>query len=324
MKKKLTKSKNELPFLLSGANGFTGRFVCQDLIKKKIKFIALLRPNSNCSWLKEKKIEIRYADLSNAEQLGKSLNGCCGLINLASIGFGTVPTIIEACEKNNIKRVIFFSTTAIYTSLPAKSKSIRLDAEKLIKKSNLIWTIVRPTMIYGTKEDRNMIKLIRWIKKYPFIPIFGKGKNLQQPINVRDVSWFVCKILNEKDSYFKEFNISGYKAKTFIEIINCVEKELSKKIFKLYLPYKIFINIFKFFEIFGFKFFIKAEQIQRLNEDKNFSYDKAKKYFGFKPMPFELGIKAEILLLKKFKKISHYEILLKDDKGNWYINKKFV
>lgn len=33
----------QLPVIVSGANGFTGKFVCKELIKNKINFIALLR-----------------------------------------------------------------------------------------------------------------------------------------------------------------------------------------------------------------------------------------------------------------------------------------
>ena len=82
-------------------------------------------------------------------------------------------------------RLRFLSSTSIYTSLNASSKKIRNNAENIIKKSSLIWSIIRPTMIYGTPKDRNMIKLITWIDKVPLIPIFGNGNSLQQPIYVK-------------------------------------------------------------------------------------------------------------------------------------------
>ena len=40
-------------------------------------------------------------------------------------------------------------------------------------KSNLEWTIIRPTMIYGSPRDRNMIRLIKWIDHLPILPVFG-------------------------------------------------------------------------------------------------------------------------------------------------------
>ena len=44
-----------------------------------------------------------------------------GTINIASIGFGNSSIVIEACQEMKIKRVVFISTTSIYTSLNSKS-----------------------------------------------------------------------------------------------------------------------------------------------------------------------------------------------------------
>jgi hypothetical protein len=43
-----------------------------------------------------------------------------------------------------------------------------------------------------------------------------------------------------------------------------------------------------------FPFPIKSEQVLRLNENKDFSYEEAQKDFGFNPRSFEEGIKIEL------------------------------
>ena len=40
--------------LVSGANGFTGRFVCEELIKRNISFSVILRPGSDYQWFEGK------------------------------------------------------------------------------------------------------------------------------------------------------------------------------------------------------------------------------------------------------------------------------
>jgi len=49
-----------------------------------------------------------------------------------------------------------------------------------------------------------------------------------------------------------------------------------------------------FFEKIRLPFPIKAEQVLRLNENKDFSYAEAKRDFGFSPRSFEGGIGLEI------------------------------
>tara|TARA_Y100001968_G_C19445682_1_gene765270 strand:+ start:3439 stop:4356 length:918 start_codon:yes stop_codon:yes gene_type:complete len=297
----ITKSTqtNESPVIVTGANGFTGRFVCLELLRKKIAFIAILRPGDNPEWMNKNKITIRFADLNQTEQLKEALHGCRALINVASIGFGSAPSIIESCYSAGIKRAIFISTTAIFTSLNSNSKNIRLEAESTIQKSNLNWTILRPTMIYGTPADRNMIRLAKWISKWPIIPIFGNGQSLQQPVNVSDVANSIVKVIDNPSTFLKAFNISGPEALTYIQIIKDTEKALNRNIIKIYIPYKFIIHILNFFESRGVFFPIKAEQIQRLNEDKSFSHSDAVKAFKYNPISFSEGIKREVKLYKK-------------------------
>tara|TARA_Y100001978_G_C23647653_1_gene411674 strand:+ start:231 stop:1115 length:885 start_codon:yes stop_codon:yes gene_type:complete len=280
--------------LVTGANGFTGRFVCKNLKKKNIPFIALIRPKGDISWMENQSIDYRFADLNNTEQLSRAMKDCTYLLNIASIGFGSAPSIIKACEKAGISRAVFISTTSIYTKLNSVSKGIRLSAENSIKKSNLKWTILRPTMIYGTGGDRNMIKLIRWIDKIKVLPVFGDGRSLQQPIFVEDLAWSIVEVLHKESTYRQSFNLSGEYPISFKEVINNIETCLNKKVIRLYLPAKLTIYFLRFIERIKILLPIKAEQIERLNEDKDFKHTKASKYFNFSPMSFKKGINLEV------------------------------
>ena len=285
--------------IVSGADGFTGRFVCKELKSRGISFSVILRPSSSSKWMKKNKINFYFADLNNIEDLTKILKGNVCLINIASIGFGSASKIVKSCENAHIKRVIFISSTSIFTKLNAKSKKIRVNAEKSIINSNLNWTIFRPTMIFGSPKDRNMIKLINWIDKVPFIPIFGKGNNFQQPIYVRDLAWSIVEIIEKRETFFRIFNLSGPVPLTFKEIIKVISQNLGKKPLMLYLPYSFFSKLLSFLEFLGLKTFIKSEQIMRLNEDKIFPHIEAKNVFGYKPTEFKKAIFEEIKIYKK-------------------------
>lgn len=292
----------EIKIIVSGANGFTGRYVCLELQKRKIPFIALLRPQTDSTWFRSQSISCRYADLRDSEKLKKEFSNCEILLNIASIGFGSASSIVKACEEAGIKRAVFISTTAIFTRLNAASKSIRKEAELQIRNSSLNWTILRPTMIFGSSNDRNIIKLIKWIDKYPLLPIFGSGNHLQQPVFVKDIAWSIVEIIDNQETFLEDFNLSGSVPITYVDMINIIEKILSKKIIKIFISSKITIFILKIFEFFKIKFFIKSEQIQRLNEDKNFSYKKAQQKFGYKPTTFFDAISQEIYDYKNINK----------------------
>ncbi len=285
--------------IICGANGFTGRYLCKEFLKRNIPFTAIIRPGNNISWMKKNNIAYKFVDLNNTSELGKSIKGYEVLISVASIAFGNAPSILKACKNENIKRVIFTSTTAIFTKLNAKSKKIRKQAENQIKNSDLNWTIIRPTMIYGNPNDRNIIKLIKWIDYFPFIPVIGSGLFLQQPIYVKDVAYTLAEIINNKKTFRKSFNISGKEVITFNQMIKIIKLELKTNCLQIHLPHKIIIIILKIFESLNFKLAIKSEQIERLNENKDFNHSKAKKVFNFNPKSFKEGVRIEIDSYKK-------------------------
>ena len=285
--------------VLTGANGFTGRFVCNELIRRKIQFAVILRPDKKYNWIIKRNIKIIYSDLNDITTLRESLKGFNCIINISSLAFINVGNLIKLCEELEIKRGVFISTTAIFTNLNAKSKKIRKLAEKYIAESDLNWTILRPTMIYGTPNDRNIIKLIRWINNLPLLPIFGNGNSFQQPIYVNDVACAICSVIYNKKTFKKSYNISGLKPLTYNNIVEIISKSLNKKILKIHLPHKLIYFILRFFEFFKFNISIKSEQILRLNEDKVFSYQRAKEDFSFSPLSFEEGIKKELTLFNK-------------------------
>ena len=80
------------------------------------------------------------------------------------------------------------------TELPVASKPIRERGEQLVRDSSVQWTILRPTMIYGTPADRNIARLVRFVSRWPVVPIVAPDA-LQQPVHVEDVATAVATAL---------------------------------------------------------------------------------------------------------------------------------
>ncbi|HMV29385.1 MAG TPA: NAD-dependent epimerase/dehydratase family protein, partial [Anaerolineales bacterium] len=152
----------------------------------------------------------------------------------------------------------------------------------------------RPTMIYGSPRDRNMWRLIRLLRITPIMPIFGDGESLQQPIFVDDVAQAVLLALQNDVTIRKSYNIAGKDPLTYNQVIDIVASTLGKRVWKLHLPYMPIVRALQFTERMRLRLPIKAEQVLRLNEDKSFSYEDAKRDFGFTSRSFEEGIRAEV------------------------------
>ncbi|MBE0680752.1 MAG: NAD(P)H-binding protein [Anaerolineales bacterium] len=280
--------------LVTGATGFTGSRVVPLLLQSGYQVRCLTRATSDRAPLSALTVEWVTGDLSNPETLAAALRGVDALVNIASLGFGHADSILRSAKEAGVRRAIFISTTAIFTQLNAGSKSVRLAAEEAIQASGLDYTILRPTMIYGSPRDRNMWRLIRLLRLTPVMPIFGDGESLQQPIFVDDVAQAVLRALQTDATIGKSYNIAGKAPLAYNQVIDTVASALGRRVWKLHLPYMPIVRILQFTEQIRLRLPIKAEQVLRLNENKAFSNEEAQRDFGFSPRGFEEGIRTEI------------------------------
>src|SRR5215475_8279022 len=219
-----------MKIFVTGATGFTGSRVVPLLLKNGYEVRCLYRASSDRSSFADLNIEWVMGDVSDSQSLTSAMQGADVLVNIASLGFGHAEPIIRAAQNAGIQRSIFISTTAIFTQLNVKSKKVRVAAELAIETSGLQYTILRPTMIYGSPRDRNMWRLIRFMKYSPIIPIFGDGKYLQQPIYVDDVAAAILGCLKSDVTIGKSYNIAGKHPLTYNEVIDTLVKQMNKRV----------------------------------------------------------------------------------------------
>jgi len=283
-----------MKIFVTGATGFTGSRVVPLLLKSGYEVRCLYRASSDRSQLPQPEIEWALGDVSDAQSLTSATQGADALINIASLGFGHADSIISAAQNAGIKRAVFISTTAIFTQLNAPSKKVRVAAELAIETSGLKFTILRPTMIYGSPRDRNMWRLIRFMRYSPIVPVFGDGKYLQQPVFVDDVAMAIVNCLSNDTTIGKSYNIAGKHALTYNDVIDTIARQMNKPIWKVHVPSKPVVSMLSLLERIRIPFPIKAEQVLRLNENKGFDYTEAQRDFGFSPLSFEEGIGLEL------------------------------
>ncbi len=284
--------------LVTGATGFLGEQVVSRLLARGERPVCLVRPSSRADALRRAGLPLRCADLGDLDGLTAAFDGVKTLVNIASLGFGDAPNIVEACRRAGVKRGVFISTTAIFTTLEPKTKSIRLEAERLVEQSGLDWTIIRPTMIYGTERDRNMARLVRYLSRWPVMFVLGSGEHLQQPVHVEDLAGAVVAAIEQPRSYGQAYNLSGPSPLTFNQVIDTAAGALGRPVYKVRFPLKLAVLMLEAYERISPRPFLKAEQVLRLNEDKTFSHEAAARDLGFAPRSFDEGIRAEVEMMR--------------------------
>ena len=273
--------------LVTGGSGFLGGFVLAEAARRGHECVALVRSSAAARRVADLGATPLGGDLDDGAALAPTFGGarCDALVNLASLGFGHAQGIIAAAAGANLDRAVFVSTTAVTTTLSARSKSVRLAAEESIRSSPLQWTILRPTMIYGAAGDRNLSRLLALLaraRRAPLVgslplllPVPGGGRRLQDPVHVADVAGAVLTAVERPETAGRCYDVAGPEPLAFGELLRASAAAVGYRVRLVPVPLAPVITLTRGYERVSRRPKIRAEQWQRLAEDKAFPIEAA-------------------------------------------------
>jgi nucleoside-diphosphate-sugar epimerase len=183
---------------------------------------------------------------------------------------------------------------------------IRIEDEVLALRNKIAITVLRPTMIYGSSRDQNMYKLIDYLYRHTFFPIFGDGRNLMQPVLAQDLAnAYYCVLTNRGRTANREYDLSGREPIRYIDLVRTISSILGRKNVLVGIPMWLSLLGAKAYNAVTDKAFISVEQVMRMSEDKVFSHEAASSEFGYSPESFYDGISREIAQYVILNKITH-------------------
>ena len=287
--------------LVTGITGHSGKYFLQELIDNKYEgpIRCVVRETSDTTMLDKSGLNIEKitCDLDNQELMNQAMVGVDTVVHIGSIFYSV--TVMEAAVKNNVSRAILVHTTGIYSKYKSASeeyRGIEETIEKTIKANNspigLIY--LRPTMIYGYINDRNMIVFIKMVDRFRILPVINHGKNLLQPVNGRDLGKAYYQALNKTNIMSGDYILSGEKPISMIEIFKLISENLKKKTTFISVHMGLGVFIARFLKLITIGKVDYVERVQRMGEDRHFDHQSPKSDFGYSPMSFEKGLRIEV------------------------------
>lgn len=244
--------------LVTGASGFTGSYMVNNLLQHGYEVRVLVRPNSNIAALKELPVEFSFGELLNERSVYEAVSGVDKVFHIAALyRAANVPdsaywdvnvkgteNLLKAAVDARVQRFVHCSTCGVHGNIkhppaaevaPIEPEDIyqqtKYEGEKLALSfyhdKGLPVTVVRPVGIYGPGDDR-MLKMYRSVQKGRFI-LFGGGNVLYHLTFVTDtVEGF--RLAGEKDiAVGQTYIIAGERHTTLLEFAQIVATELGVK-----------------------------------------------------------------------------------------------
>ncbi|HEX9757155.1 MAG TPA: complex I NDUFA9 subunit family protein [Nitrospiria bacterium] len=295
----------KMKIFLTGGSGFVGRVLVKTLLENGFQVTCLVRPGSEEKWkeLFSPSLQLICGDITQPSSYGEGLEGRECVIHLVGIirefpakGIqyqkihveGTQNLVMNAL-KRKCKRFIYMSALGARASALARYHQTKYQAEEVVRRSGLNYTIFQPSVIFGP-DDRFINMLARMVRLNPITPLIGGGKNKLQPIFVSDISKGILLSLNEKRAFYRTYPVGGLEAYSMKHIFTLIKKALGIKRPNIRIPLLFIKPVVKIMEPFPF-FPLTSDQLTMLKEDNTCDPTLFFEHFKMAPMPFPEGIK---------------------------------
>ena len=252
---------------MTGGAGFIGGYLVNFLLNHnhKVTIYDNLSNSSKSTLNSLTKDEVQFikGDILDYDRLNKSSKGFELVIHLAAkidvvesalcpehtrnVNVDGTVNVLKCCIKNNIEKIIFSSSAAVYgdsdatvdesakvSPLSPYGKS-KLSAENKIKKmaeNNLEYIILRLFNIYGKRQNKQyagvITKFVESVSKGDPLVIYGDGKQTRDFVSISDViNAFDCAI---KTNSSGTYNIASGKSTSIKELAEMTQDRSGKKL----------------------------------------------------------------------------------------------
>jgi nucleoside-diphosphate-sugar epimerase len=318
---------------ITGATGFIGSHLVDELLKKNYEIKTLIRKSSSTKWLENKPVEYIEGDLFTEDVLKRALEGVDYVFHVGGVTFArkreefyrgnvdATKSLLEACHKYNpgLKKFVHVSSQAAvgpsfdgkpidetrdYFPLTTYGRS-KVEAEKIVMEyfDKFNCTIVRPPAVYGPR-DYAIFEYFKSMNR-GLQPMIGFDDKLVSLIHGVDlVKGFILAAESEISSSSIYF-ISSEKFYNWKDVGEITKKILGRRTIRLTIPHFAVKTTAFFSEVFGFfsskPIVLNREKARELTQAYWIcSIEKAKRELGFKEtFTLEEGFKDTIDWYKK-------------------------
>ena len=272
---------------MTGATGYLGSFLLPRLVARDEAVRCLVRPGTDAAGLARIGAEIVRGDLERPAEVAAALRDAHVVLHLAHIRYAPM---VLAGVGTGVKRLVLVSSLRRFSRVADASVDAVVVGEDAVLASALPWVLVRPSMMYGPGDDRNISRLTASLRRCRILPIPGNGRHLHQPVHVDDVVAGLLAAAEVQGIEGRSYALAGATPLTYDQLVDAVGAAVGVVPRKIHLPVCLVVWGLAILGWFGLGSAIGRSEVLRLQEDKDHSITAAKGDLGYAPLPFAAGL----------------------------------
>lgn len=291
--------------LVTGGTGFVGRHLIARLRKEGTPVRAVVRDPSKAQGLRDIGVEVVPGDVADKPSLEAAAAGVERVIHLVGIiqegrGFtfrsvhveGT-GNMLAAAKKAGVRQFFFQSALGSRPDARSGYHKTKWEAEELVRRSGVPFTILRPSLIYGP-GDLFTVRLSEMMRLSPVLPVIGSGRSKVQPVFIDDVAACIVKAVASGAFLNRAYEIGGPEQLTYEEVTRAIAEAMGIRRPVLHLPMLFMRTMARIAETALPKPPVTTDQLVMLLEDNVCDVKNIREAFGLEPVRFRDGLKTFI------------------------------
>jgi NADH dehydrogenase len=291
--------------VVTGATGFVGRAVVKQARAEGFQVRVIARDPRRAGWAKDLGCEIFHGNVLYAPSLAGAFDGAKSVIHLVGIihekqentfqraHVDATRHVLEGAKAAGVKRYIQMSALGTRANARSRYHQTKWEAEELVRKSGLAWTIFRPSLITGP-GNKSLSVLGKIVRFSPVIPVLGSGTSRIQPVGVDVVAKCFVAALRLDATVQKVYDLCGPVAFTWNELYDKLLAAQGLQKPKLHVPLFIARQKAWFFERFLPEPPFTRDQLLMTEEDNVGDPQPAARDFMIEQESFEAGLAASL------------------------------
>ncbi|MDQ3448187.1 MAG: complex I NDUFA9 subunit family protein [Chloroflexota bacterium] len=291
--------------LLTGASGFVGSAFLPALIDAGHTVHALVRSDASRDKVRRRltqqqgaKVKFHSGDVTRPDSLGPAMAGVDTVIHLVAIPrdmnggkdltrVNTVGTanVVDAMRAAGVQRMIHQGALGVTDDPSLHYGSSKARAEKLVAQSDLDWTILKPSLLFGARDG--FFNVIADLVRPPLgaVPIPARQRSRFQPLWVGDLARIVVQLLERPDTVGRTFELGGPDQLTYREMVEEVIRATDRRRVIIPVPLPLIKLVARGAEMVRLPFPVASDQLRQLAFDNVTVPDAVESAFGFRPRP---------------------------------------
>jgi nucleoside-diphosphate-sugar epimerase len=176
--------------------------------------------------------------------------------------------LLEIARRERVGYLVHISSAAVHSKADNFYSQSKKSQETLVGIYDIPTVVLRPSLMFGRFDRKNLGWLARFMANSPIFPVPGDGRYPRQPLYVDDFCNIIRSCIERRIA--GTYDISGLHKLNYIDLVRMIQRTLGLRTHIINIPYRIFWLLLKVYGLIDHNPPFTTDQLEALTTPDEF------------------------------------------------------